>query len=124
MRARVDGELVGIVGCRQGEAGRENRRHNIEVVVDRLVVDPAVRVRLSDSMETALKWGDGRVMVLHQGPSAAAEATWLEQMHSNRMYSPATGLSYDTPTPKHFFVQFALRSLSSLPWFGAEACVR
>ncbi len=101
VRARVDGELVELSGNVRVRLDAK-QRHNIEVVVDRLVVDPSVRVRLSDSMETALKWGDGRVMVLHQGPSAAAEATWLEQMHSNRMYSPATGLSYDTPTPKHF----------------------
>ncbi|MDR7419139.1 MAG: excinuclease ABC subunit UvrA [Armatimonadota bacterium] len=41
----------------------KNRKHNIEVVVDRLVVNPDVRSRLADSVETALKLGQGLVYV-------------------------------------------------------------
>jgi excinuclease ABC subunit A len=83
------------------------QKHTIEVVVDRLVVDPGIRIRLGDSIETALKWGDGQVLVLSQPPdtgraSASAADAWDETLHSTRMFSPATGLSYDTPTPKHF----------------------
>ena len=39
--------------------------HNIEVVVDRLVIKPEVKVRLTDSVETALKVGKGTVIVVH-----------------------------------------------------------
>ena len=46
--------------------------HHIEVVVDRLVVRPDIRKRLSDSVETALKVGDGMVMVDFNGQRAEA----------------------------------------------------
>jgi excinuclease ABC subunit A len=78
------------------------QKHRIDVVVDRLVIDDRVRVRLSDSVETALKWGEGTVMVLHQPPDIASPTLWHEALHSNRMYSPATGQSFDRLTPKHF----------------------
>ncbi|TMI88972.1 MAG: excinuclease ABC subunit UvrA, partial [Bacillati bacterium ANGP1] len=57
-RVRVDGTLH--------EFGAEiamdkNRKHQIEVVVDRLVVKPDIRTRLNDSVETALKLGQGIV---------------------------------------------------------------
>ena len=119
VRARVDGEMV--------ELGNPNVRikldpkksHTIEAVVDRLVMDDKVRVRLSDSVETALRWGEGVMRTLHQLPLVAADVSprktnraptdvggyeekWTETLHSNRMYSPATGKSYEPLTPKHF----------------------
>ena len=107
VRARVDGQLV--------ELGSEHRlrldpkqRHTIEAVVDRLVVDDKIRVRLSDSVETALKWGESRVLVLHQAPEAPSanrtspSGSWQETLHSTRNYSAATGRSFDVLTPKHF----------------------
>ena len=42
--------------------------HNIEAVVDRLVIDDKIRVRLGDSVETALRWGEGVMFTLHQLP--------------------------------------------------------
>jgi len=58
VRVRVDGALY--------ELGEEipldkNRKHTVEVVVDRLVVHPDIRSRLADSIETALKLGQGIV---------------------------------------------------------------
>ncbi|HTX21012.1 MAG TPA: excinuclease ABC subunit UvrA [Candidatus Aquilonibacter sp.] len=122
VRARVDGELV--------ELGDENKRvkldkkkfHNLEAVVDRLVIDDKIRVRLGDSIETALRWGNGVLLALHQAPVESREskvegkarpaldprpspldtAAWIETLHSNKMCSPATGKSFDPPTPKHF----------------------
>ncbi len=99
VRARVDGELVEL-GSNVRVKLDPKARHTIEAVVDRLVVDEKIRVRLSDSMETALKWGEGRVLVLHQPPEAAT--AWTETLHSNRNYSPSTGMSFETLTPKHF----------------------
>jgi excinuclease ABC subunit A len=89
-------------------------RHTIEAVVDRLVIDDKIRVRLTDSVETALKWGEGVLLTLHQlseGESKAQSpkpkvespaADWIETLHSNRNFSPATGKSYEPLTPKHF----------------------
>jgi excinuclease ABC subunit A len=100
VRARVDGEMVEL--SNNGRVKLEpKQRHTIEAIVDRLVVDEKIRVRLSDSVETALKWGEGRLLLLQQAPGAEGN-TWEESLHSNRNYSPATGQSFDTLTPKHF----------------------
>ncbi len=64
VRVRVDGAVHDVA-----DVPKLNRRqnHDIEVVVDRLVVRPADRTRLADSIETALKVGDGLVEVLEYG---------------------------------------------------------
>src|SRR5512136_1577598 len=65
VRARVDGDLHELAnGVRLKLDPKQ--RHTIEAVVDRLVIDEKIRIRLSDSVETALKWGDGVLLTLHQ----------------------------------------------------------
>ncbi|WP_309124209.1 excinuclease ABC subunit UvrA [Arthrobacter sp.] len=58
-RARVDGDLIQLTD--PPKLGKQFK-HTIEVVVDRLVVKPGVRQRLTDSIETALKLAEGRVL--------------------------------------------------------------
>jgi excinuclease ABC subunit A len=65
VRARVDGELVELSNNVRVKLDPK-QRHTIEAVVDRLVIDDKIRVRLSDSVETALKWGEGRLLLLQQ----------------------------------------------------------
>ncbi|MEO8427341.1 MAG: excinuclease ABC subunit UvrA, partial [Verrucomicrobiota bacterium] len=101
VRARVDGQLVELASNTRIKLDPK-QKHAIDVVVDRLVIDDKVRVRLSDSVETALKWGEGRLLVLHQLPGTDASPTWTQTVYSNRLYSPATGQSFDRLTPKHF----------------------
>ena len=70
VRARVDGTLVELAeGVRIKLDPKA--KHTIEAVVDRLVIDDKIRVRLSDSVETALRWGEGVMLTLHQGPEKA-----------------------------------------------------
>jgi excinuclease ABC subunit A len=114
VRARVDGEFVELAADTRVKLDKK-KFHNIEVVVDRLVIDSKIRVRLGDSVETALRWGEGVMFALHNSSGRAdlpvsqgdqqvapAKMTWTETLHSNKMCSPATGKSYDPPTPKHF----------------------
>ena len=174
VRARVDGQFVELEADTRVKLDKK-KFHNIEAVVDRLVIDDKIRVRLGDSVETALRWGDGVIFALHQTPEGRAgspqpavggasvpasraqsdevskkrlvsrlappntgggvmfalhqtavesresrvEGTkprpaldprpstldamvWQETLHSNKMCSPATGKSFDPPTPKHF----------------------
>jgi excinuclease ABC subunit A len=114
VRARVDGEFVELAADTRVKLDKK-KFHNIEVVVDRLVIDSKIRVRLGDSVETALRWGEGVMFALHnssgradlpvsQGDQQVAptKTTWIETLHSNKMCSPATGKSYDPHTPKHF----------------------
>lgn len=100
VRARVDGEIIDLAATTKHRL-EASKRHTIEVVVDRLVMDDKVRVRLGDSVETALRWGEGQMLVLHQQATDAPDK-WAEVLHSTRMFSPATGKSYETLTPKHF----------------------
>ncbi len=100
VRARVDGEVIELV-ANQAIRLDPKARHRIEVVVDRLVVADGMRARLADSVETALRWGDGRLLALDQAPGSTAEP-WRETLHSTRMVSRRTGKSFETPTPQHF----------------------
>jgi excinuclease ABC subunit A len=102
VRARVDGELIELSANNGRVKLDPKQRHTIEAVVDRLVVDEKIRVRLGDSVETALRWGEGRLVALHQPGGAESSPKWEETLHSNRNYSPATGKSYEPLTPKHF----------------------
>ncbi|HUE37402.1 MAG TPA: excinuclease ABC subunit UvrA [Candidatus Acidoferrum sp.] len=102
VRARVDGEFVELGDTNRPVKLDKKKFHHIEAVVDRLVIDDKIRVRLGDSVETALRWGGGVLLALHQLPSAVPGAEWVETLHSNKMCSPATGKSFDPPTPKHF----------------------
>src|SRR5580692_2600270 len=102
VRVRVDGELLELSANNGRIKLDPKQRHTIEAVVDRLVVDDKIRVRLGDSVETALRWGEGRLVALHQPGGAEASKVWEETLHSNRNYSPATGQSYEPLTPKHF----------------------
>ena len=101
VRARIDGELVEMASNVRIKLDPK-QKHDIDVVVDRLVMDDKIRVRLSDSVETALKWGEGRLLVLDQPPDAKPQTAWNQTLHSNRNYSPKTGKSFETLTPKHF----------------------
>ena len=59
-RARVDGEQVRLS---EPPTLAKTKKHNIEVVVDRLVIREGMRSRLNDSVETALRLADGRLIV-------------------------------------------------------------
>ena len=56
VRVRIDGEVMDVGEDIQLE---KNKKHTIEVVIDRLVVREGMETRLADSLETALKLGDG-----------------------------------------------------------------
>src|SRR5205814_3958315 len=73
VRARIDGKIIDL-GQPEPIRLKRDERHTIEAVVDRLVVRDGVRVRLADSVDTALKWGANRVLVLRQVVNSAPVA--------------------------------------------------
>ncbi len=70
VRARIDGETVDLTG--EPPELDKKKKHDIDIVVDRLVVKPGVESRLTDSIETALKVGEGLIVV---APSGVPEET-------------------------------------------------
>ncbi|MCI3987424.1 hypothetical protein MMJ63_22340, partial [Bacillus vallismortis] len=60
VRVRIDGEMDELSDHIELE---KNKKHSIEVVIDRIVVKEGEAARLSDSLETALRLGEGRVMI-------------------------------------------------------------
>jgi len=61
VRIRIDGEVMHLEDAPELE---KNIKHNIELVIDRLVVKKGMRTRLADSVETALKYGEGMLIAL------------------------------------------------------------
>ena len=81
-----------------------------------------LRPRLMDSLETALKWGRGRVVVLHQ-PGKSAGETWTERAHSTGMRSMRSGRVYETRHRPALFVQLPRARVRCVSWARAKAGV-
>jgi len=84
VRVRVDGVIYDL---RNAPALDKNKKHNIAAVVDRLIINESVRVRLADSVETALKLADGIVIVLSQEPGSQGDK-WSEAIYSEKFACP------------------------------------
>jgi len=65
VRARIDGELIDL--SRDLPTLDKQKKHSIDVLIDRLVIQPGLEKRLSDSLETALKVGSGLVVAAPEG---------------------------------------------------------
>ncbi|MSR64881.1 MAG: excinuclease ABC subunit UvrA [Verrucomicrobiae bacterium] len=98
VRVRVDGEILEVGTPIKLE---KTRKHTIEAVVDRLVVDEKIRARLADSVETALKWGEGILQSLWQSPMESP-SKWNEQLMSTLNACVHCGISYGEFGPQHF----------------------
>ena len=94
VRVRIDGEIMGI---EEAPALEKNIKHDIELVVDRLVIRDGVRTRLADSVETALKFGDGMMMTLSADGEQSGIATYSE-----RFACADCGISYPEIEPRLF----------------------
>src|SRR6201993_3094424 len=97
VRARIDGQIMELDRSERIRLNKD-KRNTIESVVDRLVVRDGIRIRLTDSIETALKWGGNRVVVLRETPNAQrstsnvqSEQVWQEQHYSTDYGNAATG---------------------------------
>ncbi|MFO7152654.1 MAG: excinuclease ABC subunit UvrA [Bacillota bacterium] len=91
MRVRIDGEIVEI-----GEEIKldKNKKHHIEIIVDRLVVRPGLESRLADSIETALEKSGGLVIIDVIGGK--------EILFSQNFACPECGISLEELSPRMF----------------------
>ena len=92
LTVRIDGELREIT---HGMKLDRYKNHSIELVIDKLIVDKDDERRLQESIKTAMKQGDGQLIVL--------DAETQEIRHYSRtLMDPQTGLSYSEPAPHSF----------------------
>ena len=89
---RVDGEIKEIS---RGMKADRYKNHNIEVVIDKFRVDDKDGERLKKSVATAMKQGDGLLMIMDKDSGEA-------KYYSKRLMCPTTGISYGDPAPNKF----------------------
>lgn len=112
VRVRIDGELREISESIQLD---KNKKHNIEVVVDRIVVKTDIEGRLADSLETALKLSDGRVLIDIMGQE--------ELMFSANLACPECGFSIDELAPRMFSFNSPFGACPDCDGLGAKMIV-
>jgi excinuclease ABC subunit A len=89
VRVRVDGTIYDL---RNVPALDKNKKHDIAAVVDRLILKDAIRIRLADSVETALKLADGVLLALTQDANSdkknGGDGKWKETIYSEKFACP------------------------------------
>jgi len=91
-RARIDGVVVELAPKMSLD---RYKTHDIEMVIDKLTVDDKSMARLTQSVQTALKYGKDSMLLLDT-------ATQLTQWYCRNLMDPESGLSYDEPAPNSF----------------------
>ena len=89
---RIDGEIQEIT---RGMKVDRYKNHNIEVVIDKLAVKETDEERLRKSVATAMKQGEGMIMVIDKDTNAVKN-------FSKRLMDPVTGIAYQDPAPNMF----------------------
>ncbi|MBD3168795.1 MAG: excinuclease ABC subunit UvrA [candidate division Zixibacteria bacterium] len=91
VRVRVDGTIMELDNPINLD---KNKKHNIEIVVDRLIMKPSVKARLADSVETALNIGEGSVIFEIPGKN--------DIVFSEHFACPDCGISFEKLEPRMF----------------------
>lgn len=101
VRARIDGETVELSDDLQID---RKKKHNVEIVVDRLVIKEEIRSRLTESIEIALKHANNLVMinVNSVGNDALVVPQTKDILYSANYACPDCGISFEELTPRMF----------------------
>lgn len=117
VRVRIDGVLYDLQDV--PELSRQ-KKHHVEAVVDRITVREGVRPRIAESLNLALRHGDGVAAVSWLESTSAGDAknspgeVWRDRLYSTYLACPQCGLSYEEIEPRTF-------SFNS-PYGACEAC--
>ncbi len=98
LRARVDGRVIDLDN--PPELVRQ-RTHHIEAVIDRVVVRDGVRPRLAESINLAVRHGDGLVLASYEEQSPKG-STWHDELFSTQYACPNCKISYEELEPRTF----------------------
>ena len=91
VRARIDGNVVELSDDIDLD---RKKKHDVEIVVDRLVIKPDIRSRLTESVETALKHGNNLVSIDISGKGT--------KLYSQNYACPDCGISFEELSPRMF----------------------
>ena len=94
-RVRVDGEIREVEDVPDLD---KRKKHSIEAVVDRLIISSKIRSRLTDSVELALRMGEGILLALVE----QKKNDWQESLYSEKNACVHCGISFDTLTARYF----------------------
>jgi excinuclease ABC subunit A len=98
VRARIDGTIVDV---NEVPELVPQKPHNIEAVVDRLVIREGLKARLAESIQLAVRHGEGLVLVCHE-KKAAGESAWTDELFSTQYACPNCKISYEEVEPRTF----------------------
>ncbi len=103
VRARVDGQTLDVTET--PELVRQ-KAHHIEAVVDRVIIREGVRGRLAESIQLAVRHGDGLVVACYEdkprGKGSAAERVWSDRLFSTQYACPDCQINYEELEPRTF----------------------
>ncbi len=130
VRVRIDGEIVELDRPEPVRL-KKNERHTIEAVVDRLIVREGIRIRLTDSVETALKWGANKLSILKEKKIPNAQRStanvqsedWEEVRYSTNYSAGDSDFSLDELTPKHFSFNSHLGACPACHGLGTQLVI-
>ena len=130
VRARIDGEIVELDRPEPVRL-KKSDRHTIEAVVDRLIVREGIRIRLTDSVETALKWGANKLSILKEKKIPNAQRStanvqsedWEEVRYSTNYSAGDSNFSLDELTPKHFSFNSHLGACPACHGLGTQLVI-
>ncbi|GAA3412723.1 excinuclease ABC subunit UvrA [Paenibacillus hodogayensis] len=112
VRVRINGEIRDLSEKIELE---KNKKHSIEVVVDRIVIKSDVQARLADSLETALKLADGRIIVDVMEKE--------ELLFSQKFACPECGFSIEELAPRMFSFNSPFGACPDCDGLGAKMIV-
>ncbi len=92
LRTRVDGKIREIIPNMKVD---RYKIHDIELVVDKIAVDPKQRKRIEQSVQTAMKYGKGMIMMLNEETDEVSH-------FSKNLMCPVSGIAYKDPEPNTF----------------------
>ena len=103
VRARVDGQVYDIDSMPELAA---RKVHHIDAVVDRVITRPGVKSRISESIQLAIRYGDGRVSICYFDAEDESVkpplGEWRDVIYSTRYACPQCNVSYEEVEPRTF----------------------
>jgi excinuclease ABC subunit A len=130
VRARIDGKIVELDRPEPVRL-KKSDRHTVEAVVDRLIVREGIRIRLTDSVETALKWGANKLSILKEkkipnvqrSTANVQSEDWEEVRYSTNYSAGDSDFSLDELTPKHFSFNSHLGACPACHGLGTQLVI-